>query len=135
MDIFSSVKNNIQKTQNYDNINKNVNENKIEMQKLNQTNDYENKKTLTQKTNQTDNKIDKEHLKKELQKLVEELNKAINPLNTSLKFKFNDKIDFLTVEVVDAKKNDVIRKFPSDEALRLMEKMKEVVGILFDKKG
>jgi flagellar protein FlaG len=135
MDIFSSVKNNIQKTQNYDNINKNVNENKIEMQKLNQTNDYENKKTLTQKTNQTDNKIDKEHLKKELQKLVEELNKAINPLNTSLKFKFNDKIDFLTVEVVDTKKNDVIRKFPSDEALRLMEKMKEVVGILFDKKG
>jgi flagellar protein FlaG len=135
MDIFSSVKNNIQKTQNYDNINKNVNQNKIEMQKLNQTNDYENKKTLTQKTNQTDNKIDKEHLKKELQKLVEELNKAINPLNTSLKFKFNDKIDFLTVEVVDTKKNDVIRKFPSDEALRLMEKMKEVVGILFDKKG
>ncbi|WP_024790911.1 MULTISPECIES: flagellar protein FlaG [unclassified Lebetimonas] len=135
MDVFSSVKNNIQKTQNYDNINKNINQNKIEMQKLNQTNDYENKKTLTQKATQTDNKMDKEHLKKELQKLTEELNRAINPLNTSLKFKFNDKIDFLTVEVVDTKKNDVIRKFPSDEALRLMEKMKEVVGILFDKKG
>ncbi|WP_024787825.1 flagellar protein FlaG [Lebetimonas sp. JH369] len=135
MDVFSSVKNNIQKTQNYDNIYKNINQNKIEMQKLNQTNDYENKKTLTQKATQTDNKMDKEHLKKELQKLTEELNRAINPLNTSLKFKFNDKIDFLTVEVVDTKKNDVIRKFPSDEALRLMEKMKEVVGILFDKKG
>ncbi|WP_024789956.1 flagellar protein FlaG [Lebetimonas sp. JH292] len=135
MDIFSSVKNNMQKTQNYDNINKNINQNKIEMQKLNQTNDYENKKTLTQKANQTDNKMDKEHLKKELQKLTEELNRAISPLNTSLKFKFNDKVDFLTVEVVDTKKNDVIRKFPSDEALRLMEKMKEVVGILFDKKG
>ncbi len=29
----------------------------------------------------------------------------------------------------------LIRKIPSDEAMRLSEKMKEIVGMIFDKKG
>lgn len=132
MDIFSSIKNNMQKVQNYNEISQNLN-NKI--QKPDEVLKNEDKKTLTQKVQEQDNKIDKKELKKELQKIVEELNKALNPLNTSLKFEFNDKIDFLTVKVVDTKTNETIREFPPKEALRLMEKMREIVGMLFDKKG
>ena len=80
-------------------------------------------------------KKSKEEIKKELQKVVEELNQAMNPLNTDLRFKFNDKIDELTVLVIDKKDNRVIREFPPKEALKLMEKMRELVGMLFDKKG
>ena len=65
-------------------------------------------------------KKSKEEIKTELQRVVKELNEAMNPLNTDLTFKFNDK---------------VIREFPTKEALRLMEKMRELVGMLFDKKG
>jgi len=132
MDIFSSVKNNMQKIQNYDNLNQTT---KINTQKIEDINKSDDKKTLTEKLNEQNEKIDKKELKKELQKIVEELNKALNPLNTTLKFKFNDKIDFLTVKVVDTKTNETIREFPPKEALRLMEKMREIVGILFDKKG
>jgi flagellar protein FlaG len=120
MDIFSSVKNNVQKIQNYDSLNQQSN--KIALQKLNELSKNEDKKTLTQKVQEQDNKIDKKELKKELQKIVEELNKALNPLNTSLKFEFNDKIDSLIVKVVDTKTNETIREFPPKEALRLMEK-------------
>ncbi len=74
-------------------------------------------------------------LKNELKKVVEELNKVMSPLNQDLKFNFNDKIDNFVVQVVDTKEKKVIREFPPKEALHLMEKMRELVGILFNQKG
>jgi len=124
MDIFSNIKNDMQKVQNYDNINKNNN-----LKKLNDIN-VQNKELKDQ-----DEKVQKEELKKKLQQIVEDLNKSLNPLNDSLKFKFDDKVDILTVKVIDTKNDKVIREFPPKEALRLMEKMREIVGMLFDKKG
>ncbi len=78
---------------------------------------------------------DKEKVKKELEKTVEELNKVMDPLSADIKFQFNSKADELTVKVVDKNTDRVIREFPPKEALHLMEKMRELVGILFDKKG
>jgi len=77
----------------------------------------------------------KDEIKKELQKVIQELNEAMNPLNQDLKFQFNDKIDELVVQVIDKKHDIIIREFPPKEALKLMEKMRELVGLLFDKKG
>jgi flagellar protein FlaG len=107
----------------------------MSLEKFNELAKNEDKKTLTEKVQEQDEKMDKKELKKELQKVIEELNKTLNPLNTSLKFSFNDKIDFLSVKVVDTKTNETIREFPPKEALKLMEKMRELVGMLFDKKG
>jgi len=59
----------------------------------------------------------------------------MQPLNPDIKFSFNDKVDELVVNVVDKNTDKVIRKIPSDEALRIMEKMRELVGALFDDKG
>jgi flagellar protein FlaG len=134
MDIFSSVKNNMQKIQNYDAIHQPTN-NKTVVEKLDELTKSDDKKTLTQKVEDQIDQKDKKELKKELQKVIEELNKALNPLNTTLKFQFNDKVDTLTVKVVDTKTNETIREFPPKEALKLMEKMREIVGMLFDKKG
>ena len=127
MDVFSNIKNVSQKTQNLDNISQQSVIKQSQVEKINKMSNEQSKDVNAQQ--------DKQKLKQELQKITEELNKALNPLNTTLKFRFNDKIDELTVEVVDTKKDEVIRKFPSDEALRLMEKMREIVGLLFDKKG
>jgi len=127
MDIFSGINNVMQKTQTYDtqhtqNINKPVE-------------DTHKSNTLLKEAQNQLEKMDKDKLKKELEKLTDELNKALNPLNTTLKFKFNDKISELTVQVVDTHSDKVIREYPPKEALELMEKMREVVGMLFDKKG
>jgi flagellar protein FlaG len=127
MDIFSSVKNVTQKTQNYDNT---INQHSQLIKDVENT-----QKSSTEKMDDVKNEMDKNKLKKELQKIVEELNRALNPLNTTLKFKFNDKVDELTVSVIDMKSNKVIREYPPKEALELMEKMREIVGLLFDKKG
>jgi len=125
MDVFSNIKNVAQKMQNLDTI---TNQNNIKPEKTEKTD-------LTNQQQDIIEKQDKNKLKKELQKITEELNKALNPLNTTLKFHFNDKIDELMVKVVDTKSNKVIREYPPKEALELMEKMREIVGLLFDKKG
>ena len=122
MDIFSNIKN-IQNLT-YENISKNENMSisKIEKNIESDNNDLFEKKSV-------------EEIKKELQRLTEKLNKEMNPLNTDLEFKYNNKIDNFTVLVVDKNTDKVIREFPPKEALKLMEKMRELVGMLFDKKG
>ena len=127
MDIFSGVKNVVQVdlNQNID-INKN---NQIENVKQTE------KKSPIEEQKELLEKQDKEKLKKELERITEELNKVLNPLNTTLKFKFNDKVEELVVKVVDTKDNKVIREYPPKEALELMQKMRELIGLLFDKKG
>ncbi len=125
MDVFSNIKNMTQKTQNYETLSNNNTVKRDEVQKVSK---IEEQKEVMEKQ-------DKNKLKKELQKITEELNKALNPLNTTLKFQFNDKIDELMVKVVDTQNNKVIREYPPKEALELMEKMREIVGLLFDKKG
>ena len=84
---------------------------------------------------QNDQKSDRNKIKKELQEITDKLNKEMDPLKTSIRFGFNDKVDELYISVIDTTNNQVIRKIPSEEAMRLAAKMRELVGMLFDKKG
>ncbi|NPA11721.1 MAG: flagellar protein FlaG [Epsilonproteobacteria bacterium] len=122
MDIFSAINTNTQK-------------NDYSINQMNKTHSAQQAQNLQQKVQEQDEKKSKEELKKELQQITEELNKVMNPLNQDLKFNFDDKADELVVKVVDIKSDKVIRQFPPEEALQLMEKMRELVGLLFDKKG
>jgi flagellar protein FlaG len=129
MDLFSAINNNTIKTEYSHTQTNQINhqKNTQEIQQANQENKEEKENIINGKS--------KEELEKELQKVVEELNKAMNPLNQDLKFKYDNKTDELIVKVIDTKTDKVIRQFPPEEALKLMEKMREIVGLLFDKKG
>lgn len=74
-------------------------------------------------------------LKRELMKLTEDLNREMDPLNINVRFGFEDKIGEMSVSVYEKDSNKLIRKFPSDEAIALMIKMREIIGIIFDKKA
>ncbi|NPA29119.1 MAG: flagellar biosynthesis protein FlaG [Epsilonproteobacteria bacterium] len=80
-------------------------------------------------------KQDTEKLKRELQEVVDKLNKEMDPLKTSIRFGFNDQVNELYVSVIDTTNNEEIRQIPSEEAMRLAAKMRELVGMIFDKKG
>jgi flagellar protein FlaG len=96
-------------------------------------------KTSTQTTkeqvDQTEQKADTEKLKKQLQEITDKLNKEMNPLKTSIRFGFDDSVEELYISVIDTSSNQEIRKIPSEEAMRLAAKMRELVGMIFDKKG
>jgi flagellar protein FlaG len=72
--------------------------------------------------------------KEQVQELVEQLNKAMSPLNTNLKFGV-DSQDVFYVSVREAQTDKIIRRFPAEKAQEFLPKMQEVSGILFDSKG
>ncbi len=70
-----------------------------------------------------------------LTQTVDKLNKQMDSLGTNVQFGFNDKINVLFVDVVERSTGKPIRKIPTEEAMALSEKMREIIGTIFDKKG
>ncbi|HIP20528.1 MAG TPA: flagellar protein FlaG [Sulfurimonas sp.] len=71
---------------------------------------------------------------KDVKDLVAQLNRAMNPISTNLKFGV-DSQDVFFVSVIDSETNKLIRRFPAEQAHDFLPKMQEVSGILFDTKG
>lgn len=71
----------------------------------------------------------------EARELIDSLNKALNPFNTSLRFGFDNSSDVFYVSVIDTNTSDMIRRFPLEQASTLTAKINEVTGIIFDEKG
>lgn len=88
-------------------------------------------KEMQQTTTQKGEKINS---KEQVDQLVKELNNAMAPMNTNLKFGV-DQQDIFYVSVIEAQTNKMIRRFPAEQAADFLPKMKEVTGILFDSKG
>ncbi len=86
--------------------------------------------------------IQKEHVestqkidtKEQVQDLVDQLNKAMAPMNTNLKFGV-DAQDIFFVSVIESETSKMIRRFPAEQAADFLPKMQEVTGMLFDSKG
>jgi flagellar protein FlaG len=72
--------------------------------------------------------------KEQVQDLVEELNRALAPMNTNIKFGV-DSQDIFFVSVIESETSKMIRRFPAEQAADFLPKMQEVTGILFDSKG
>lgn len=72
---------------------------------------------------------------KEMEHLIANLNEEISLLRTDLRFGFNSTAEMLQVSVIDTKTEKIIRRFPTEEAVTLMQSMKEFIGLLFDEKG
>jgi len=71
---------------------------------------------------------------KDVKDLVDQLNRAMAPMNTSLKFGV-DRDDIFYVSVIENETSKMIRRFPAEKAADFLPKMQEVTGILFDSKG
>ncbi|WP_394966114.1 FlaG family protein [uncultured Helicobacter sp.] len=80
-------------------------------------------------------KKDKEHLKDELVELSKKLNDEMKRIGTSINFAYNDDVPGLTVTVKEYGGDKIIREIPSKEAIELMKRMREVVGIIFNQQG
>ncbi len=88
-------------------------------------------KELQQEVSQTDTKINS---KEQVEDLVKELNNAMAPISTNLRFGV-DRDDVFFVSVIEASTSKMIRRFPAEQAMDFLPKMQEVTGILFDSKG
>ena len=90
---------------------------------------------VEQSSDTTKGSKDSKTVTDQLSNTVKELNKQMETLDTNVTFGFNDKIDAMFVSVMEKSTGKMIRKIPTEEAMTLAERMKEIVGMIFDKKG
>ncbi len=88
-------------------------------------------KELQKEVSETETKINSPE---QVEDLVKNLNKAMQPMNTNLKFGV-DSADIFFVSVIESQTNKMIRRFPAEQAADFLPKMQEVTGMLFDSKG
>jgi flagellar protein FlaG len=84
---------------------------------------------------ETDAKTEKVGSQEQMDKLIDQLNRSLDPFSTSLRFGFDNSSEDFYVSVIDTQRNQVLRRFPLEQAEQLLPKMQEVTGLLFDHKG
>lgn len=87
------------------------------------------------KDSRTQNAQDKKEIQQQLNETVKNLNKQMESLDTNISFGFNDKIESMYVSVLERNSGKLIRKIPTEEAMKLSEHFQEIIGMIFDKKG
>ncbi|WP_025695506.1 flagellar protein FlaG [Paenibacillus durus] len=65
---------------------------------------------------------------------IKKLNESIASSGKELHFKYNDEAKQLYVEVLDSQTKEVLTSLPPEFLIDLSMKMKELVGVFFDKK-
>ncbi len=69
------------------------------------------------------------------EEIKEEFNKLSDDLNLDVSFAYNAKLNVQYINVTDKSTGQVIRKLPTEEAMKIKESMADLVGMLLDKKG
>lgn len=77
----------------------------------------------------------KADLEKQLLELTQYLNKEMQSINTSLMFDYEDSISSLVLTIKQCDSGEIIRKIPTDEAMELMKKMRDIISVILDTKG
>nr|WP_304216824.1 flagellar protein FlaG [Fredinandcohnia onubensis] len=72
--------------------------------------------------------------KKNVQQVIDSLNKFLEPNNTSLKFELHEDLNEYYVTIVNDETHEVIREIPSKKILDIYAAMTEFLGFVVDKK-
>lgn len=80
-------------------------------------------------------KEEKADLEQKFLELAKDLNKEMRNINTNIVFGYEDSISSLILTIKQRDTGEIIRKIPTDEALELMKKMRDIVSVILDTKG
>ncbi len=70
--------------------------------------------------------------REDLQRSAQLLEQTFRLFNKRLSFSVNEEIDRVVVKVIDAQTDKVIKEIPPAEIQRLIARIKETIGLLFD---
>ncbi|MGB5106247.1 MAG: flagellar protein FlaG [Candidatus Zixiibacteriota bacterium] len=73
-----------------------------------------------------------EHQKEQLDKMVQEINREYASRNISLKFSIDTDTGSLVIKVMDTTSDKVIRQIPPDVVLSIRQRMRSLLGDIFD---
>jgi flagellar protein FlaG len=72
--------------------------------------------------------------KDDVEKGIEDMNRALSMMNRSLKFTVHEETGKLMVQVIDKESNKIITEIPPQILLDIEARIERFIGILFDKK-
>ena len=67
-----------------------------------------------------------------IKKAVSDLNKKMS--NTTCQFGIHEGTNRVTIKIIDKESKDVLKEYPAEETLEMIEKVWELAGIVVDKK-
>ena len=67
-----------------------------------------------------------------LAKAVRDLQQVSDTFNTRLSFSLNEKLDQVVVKVIENGTDKIVREIPPSELQHVYERIREVIGLLFD---
>ncbi|EAH4976987.1 flagella length regulator FlaG [Campylobacter jejuni] len=67
--------------------------------------------------------------------ITKKLNEQMDSLDTNVCFGYSDKIGSMYISVTEKSTGREIRQIPSEEAMRLAEYFRDVIGMIFDKES
>ncbi len=70
-----------------------------------------------------------------MNEIIRELSQVSAALNRRLSFSVNEKLGEMVVKVIDTQTDKIIREIPPVELQNVHERIKEVLGILFDERA
>jgi len=76
-----------------------------------------------------------DHENRDIAEVLDKLNRSTSDLNRSnekVSFSFHEKTDRIIMKVTDMNSNEVIKEIPSKDAIKLLEHLREFIGILID---
>ncbi|MGL4368077.1 MAG: flagellar protein FlaG [Spirochaetota bacterium] len=68
----------------------------------------------------------------EIDQVVRTLNGAASSVDTRVSFEYNEKTKRLVMRMKDPETNEVVKEFPSKEALRILENIHDMLGVFID---
>ena len=81
---------------------------------------------------QVTTKATERNKQKAVQEVVADLNRSMNLTNTKLTFSVDVASKQTIVKVLNSETQEVIRQIPSDEALKIAQHVRSLMGILYD---
>jgi flagellar protein FlaG len=70
----------------------------------------------------------------QIHKDLDVINEQLKSLNTSIQFSIDDKSDEVVVRIVDKESGEVIRQIPPESIVRLRDSLKDMSGLIVEKK-
>ena len=70
--------------------------------------------------------------REQMEEVKDKINEALAPINIALNYEMKDEIEKVVVEVRNRDTEELIRKIPPEEMLRMAKRMEEMVGVLVD---
>ena len=82
----------------------------------------------------TQNRANESLTNEQIQDILAKANENLSLINTNIRFGYNDKIDSMFINVTEKDTGNLIRKIPTEQAMKLTEHFRDIIGMIFDKK-